>query len=68
MGSIFGGDKPESPPPVPPPPPVPTIDDAKLRAQSADEARRRRGRRASVLTGDEGVGDTPTSSRTLIGS
>jgi len=39
-----------------------------MRQQSADDVRRRRGRRASVLTGAEGVDDTPTGSRTLIGS
>jgi len=71
MGSIFGGgsrDTPDPPPPPPPPAPVPTLDEAKMRQQSADDVRRRRGRRASVLTGDEGVSDTPTTTRTLIGS
>jgi len=66
MGSIFGGDKPDSPPPPPPLPPVPTLDESKMRQQSADEARRRKGRRASVLTG-EGV-EEPSAKKTLIGS
>ena len=66
MGPLFGS-KPESPPPVPPPPPVPTIDDAKLRAEAADAANRKRGRRASVLAGAEGV-EEPTKKKTLIGS
>lgn len=73
MGSIFGGGKQSSPPPPPPPPPitppppVPTTDEASMRAESADALAKRRGRRASVLTGDTGV-EEPTKKKTLIGS
>ena len=65
MSGIFGG-KPDAPPPLPPPPPVPTIDEARLRAENADAMARRRGRRASVLTG--GGVEEPTAKKTLIGS
>lgn len=47
----------------------PTIDEARLRAQEADAFRRKRGRRASILTGPEGVGPTQAvAQKTLIGT
>ena len=49
-------------------PQTPTLDEARRRAEQSDALRRKRGRRASILTGDSGVGPTPISQRTLIGS
>jgi hypothetical protein len=46
----------------------PTIDQARLRMEQSDATRRRRGRRASILTGPEGVAATPVGQRTLIGT
>lgn len=46
----------------------PTIDEARRRSEAANAARRRRGRQASILTGPTGVGSTPISQRSLIGS
>lgn len=68
MGNLFSGnDRAAHPPPqLAPLPPVPTIDDARLRTQNADAMARRRGRRASVLTG--GGVEEPTAKKTLIGS
>ena len=44
------------------------IDEARRRSEQSDAMRRRRGRRASILTGDTGVGYTPISQRSLIGA
>lgn len=44
------------------------FDIARRRSEQQDVFRRRKGRRASVLTGDTGVGFTPIGQRTLIGS
>lgn len=55
MGSIFS---PSPPPPPPPPPPLPTRDDPEVREAERRErlaAARRRGRRATILTGGRGV-------------
>ena len=49
-------------------PQTPSIDEARRRAEQSDAMRRRRGRRASILTGDTGVGYTPVSQRSLIGA
>lgn len=57
-----------APPPPVMAPPVPTIDNARARRDAMDATARRKGRQASVLTGPEGVADTPTASKTLIGS
>lgn len=46
----------------------PGIDKARLRLEQSDSIRRKRGRRASILTGATGVGSTPIGQRTLIGS
>lgn len=73
MQALLGGSKPApviAPPP--PPPPAPSIDQAASRvaAEKAaqDAALRKRGRAASVLTGSEGVADTPIAKKTLVGS
>lgn len=72
MGAIFGGSKPAT---VAPPPPLPertdpSIEDARKRAQLA--ASRRRGRRATVLTGGQGVTDVANvdqpQAKTKLGS
>lgn len=68
MAGLFGSKSPAPPPPPPPPPPVPTIDKARQGRDQADLLARRRGARASVLTGPEGVGATPVGVKTLIGS
>jgi hypothetical protein len=48
------------------------MDEAASRAASErasqDAARRKRGRAASVLTGSDGVSNTPVATKTLIGS
>lgn len=44
------------------------FDLARRRAEQQDVFRRRKGRRASILTSDRGVGDTPIAQRSLIGS
>ena len=68
MSSLFS---PPSPPSVPPPPPLPTLDDPELqRRREADRQAllRRRGLRASILTG--GLGDTgpaPVERPSLLG-
>lgn len=49
-------------------PQTPTLDEARRRAEQADAQRRKRGRRASILTGETGVGFTPVSQRTLLGA
>jgi hypothetical protein len=47
---------------------TPSIDEARRRAERSDAMRRRRGRGATLLTGPRGVGATPVSQRTLIGT
>lgn len=49
-------------------PQTPTIDEARRRSEQSDAMKRRRGRRASILTGDTGVGYTPIAQRSLLGS
>lgn len=48
----------------------PTIDQARLRREQSDAFLRKRGRRASILTGPDGVAPsaTPLGVRTLIGT
>lgn len=65
MENLFG--KPQLPPP-PKPPAVPTIDQARIRQEASDAQLRKRGARQSVLTGPEGVGNTPVQVKSLIGS
>jgi hypothetical protein len=47
---------------------TPSIDEARRRAERSDVMRRRRGRGATLLTGPTGVGQTPVSQRSLIGT
>lgn len=66
-------------PPVPPAPPtqadlgippdvVAAADRARQNREAADAAARKRGRRATVVTGNEGVGASPLGVKTLVGS
>jgi hypothetical protein len=60
-----------APPPPPPPaapPAAPTVDEARKRREAEDAATRKRGRQSTIFTGPEGVGNTPTGTKTLIGS
>lgn len=70
--SVFGEpDMPQAPavpPPPPPPPSKETADNAVATQNAKDEARRRRGAAATVLTGPEGVGSTPVATKSLLGS
>lgn len=66
--NLFSPKAPAAPPPPAPPPPVPTIDKARERIDQQDALTRKRGARASVLTGPDGVGATPVGTKTLIGS
>lgn len=65
----------EMPAPTPPAsvtPPTTADAQARVRQQqardSADQVSRRRGRRSTILTSDEGVGNTPVVRRTLVGA
>lgn len=63
MGGLFGGGS-SAPPPPPPPPaptPAPTIDDARQKQQSSDKDAGRKGRAATILTGEQGDLSTPTT-------
>ena len=66
------GDEIKAPVPPAPPPSAPTVADAqqRLRQQraSADEQARKKGRRSTIVTGDEGVSATPLARKTLVGS
>jgi hypothetical protein len=62
MGGLFGGgSKPTPPPPVAPPP---QVDDAQQRLNEQDRAAKRVGRKTTVLTGDNGLPDLGTTTRT----
>ncbi len=50
------------------PPPPPTIDDATIRQQQSNAMLRRRGRAATLLTGEGGAGLPQTAAKTLLGS
>jgi hypothetical protein len=70
---LGGGTTVVAPPPPAAPPPAPTVTDAQARAQAdrrqAEAAQtRKRGRASTVLTGPEGVGNTPVQVKTLVGS
>lgn len=70
MSGLFGGSKAPPPPPPPaPPPPPPSIDQARQSRMSADQAARRKGRGATVLTtGLLTEAETPkTGARKLLG-
>lgn len=75
MQAIFGGGSKPAPQvmaPPPPPPPAPSIDQAASRTAaenaSRDAALRKRGRAAAVMTGSDGVENTPIAKKTLVGS
>lgn len=69
MSGIFSKPNiPAPPPPPPPPPPVPTVDDARLAAETRDQMLKRRGRRTTILTGPEGAATPTTGKTTLLGS
>jgi hypothetical protein len=67
----FGASMPAMPPLPEPPPPPPTIDQARLSRQREDEARRRRGRAATVLTDGSmdraSLVQPKTAAKTLLG-
>ena len=74
MGSIFG--KPKMPPlppvqPAPPPPPSEVSEEEKeaIAAEQREMARKRKGRRSTILTGPLGVEEeAETENKTLLGS
>lgn len=49
------------------PPPAPTVDQARMAAETRDQMLRRRGRRSTVLTGPEGAAAPETQRTTLLG-
>mgnify|MGYP001809673049 CR=1 FL=1 len=61
MATLFGGGGPKPPAPAPPPP---QVDDATARLNEQDRAARRSGRRTTVLTGDSGLPNLGTTTRT----
>ncbi len=65
MSGLFS--KPNIPAPVQPPPP-PTVDEARAAVETRDQLVKRRGRRASVLTGDGGAASPTVGKPSLIGS
>jgi hypothetical protein len=70
MSGLFGSSKAPPPPPPPaPPPPPPSVDQARQSRMMADQAARRKGRGATVLTsGLLTEGDEPkTATRKLLG-
>lgn len=62
MAALFGGGP--KPPAASPPPPQ--IDDARARQNETDKALRRAGRRSVMLTGDSGLPDLGTTTRTQV--
>ena len=74
MDDVLGFDPPNIlPPPAPPkletpPDIVAAADRSRQERDARDQASRRRGRRSTVLTGPEGVGNTPVGLKTLVGS
>lgn len=65
MGGML---KPKTPAPPEPPPPPPTVDEAAAKQSENDQARKRKGAMASILTSPEGVGYAPVGTKTLLGS
>lgn len=71
MSSLFRSPKAPEPQRLPDPaPPPPTIVEATQAREQSDEIRRRRrkGRAATMLTGERGAGTPQTAARTLLGS
>lgn len=69
MGGLFG--KSYNPPPVPAPIPAPMPSDAEVEEAERKERllqRQRKGRAATILTGQQGIsGEAPVSRKTLLG-
>lgn len=65
----FGSSKPQPLPPPPAPAPAPTIDTASAEQQkNEDSARKRQGRAATILTGQQGDLSAPsTGTKQLLG-
>ncbi len=73
MGSLFKPKMPPLPPPPPAPPPVPTEisqeEKDRIAAEQKEIARKRKGRRSTILTGPLGVEEeAETEKKTLLGS
>jgi hypothetical protein len=72
MGGLFGGSPTPPPTPTPPAPtPAPTIDTARQSQQSQDANAGRKGRAATILTGNQGDLSTPVTTsgtKQLLGS
>ena len=70
MGSLFGGSTPKPPPP-PPPAPTPEVPAVQAaRAQAFAEGRRRKGRSATILAGNQdtgGLGGVSAGPSTTLG-
>ena len=62
---MFGGSGPSAPPPVAPPPEEPQTTQASRKAQLAErqKADKRQGRRASILTGPQGLTEEATTTK-----
>lgn len=68
IGNLLGLSTPKPPASSIPEAP-PTIDEARMSAESRDEMLKRRGRRSTILTGPEGVASTGDARKTtLIGN
>ena len=73
MGSLFKPKMPPLPPPPPAPPPVPTEisqeEKDAIAAEQREIARKRKGRRSTILTGPLGVEEeAETENKPLLGS
>ena len=73
MGSLFKPKMPPLPPPPPAPPPVPTEitqeEKDRIAAEQKEIARKRKGRKSTILTGPLGVEqEAETEKKTLLGS
>lgn len=60
MSTLFGGG-PKPPPAIAPPP---QVDDAMSRLNEQDRAARKQGRRSTLLTGDNGLPDLGSTTKT----
>ena len=71
MSGLFGGGKSYNPPAVAAPLPAPTVSDPEVEEAKRKERllqRQRKGRAATILTGQQGIsGEAPVSRKTLLG-
>lgn len=68
LGLFTKPDVPKLPTPAAPPPP-PTVEDAGVKAeQDADALKKRRGRAATILTGQDGASAPNVGTKSLLGS